>query len=362
MPTELEELVEFLHHGNTQIRQVACEHLVGHSKDAAIFKRPQLVPVQDLKLLVRDYPPIAKNALTILINISHDAEVLENLAADDAFLETLLKKITNPKEETANEIAMLLSNLAKADHLSRLIKLKRPLPPPSVSTSPYALDQLLDCFVKGADATLNKHANYDYLAYLLADLSKHKAGRDHFLSKRPYDGVVPISKLTVFTEHKSHVRRRGVASTLKNVAFEVDEHRLLLADETETVNGVPGVNILPYILLPLAGSEEYPDDEAANMLPDLQLLPPDKMRESDNEILVTHLETLLLLTTTREGREKLRQVQVYPLVRETHAHVQDEGVSEACDRLVQILMRDEVEEEESKVEEVDEDERLEEIF
>lgn len=41
-----------------------------------------------------DPQPIAKNALTILINISHDAEVLENLATDDAFLETLLKKIT----------------------------------------------------------------------------------------------------------------------------------------------------------------------------------------------------------------------------------------------------------------------------
>jgi hypothetical protein len=44
--------------------------------------------------LVGNGQPIAKNALTILINISHDAEVLDNLAADDAFLETLLKKIT----------------------------------------------------------------------------------------------------------------------------------------------------------------------------------------------------------------------------------------------------------------------------
>ncbi|KIW32219.1 uncharacterized protein PV07_03779 [Cladophialophora immunda] len=360
MPTELEELLEFLHHGNTQIRQLACDHLVGHSADPAIFKKPQLVPVKDLKLLVRDYPPIAKNALTILINISHDTEILENLAVDDDFVETLLKKITDPKEQTADEIAMLLSNLAKTDHMEKLISLKRALPAKIVSTSPYALDQLLDCFVKGADGSLNKHANFDYLAYFLADLSKHKVGRDYFLSKRDYDGVVPISKLTVFTEHKSHIRRRGVASTIKNVAFEVDKHPLLLADDTETVDGVPGVNILPYILLPLAGSEEFSEEESANMLPDLQLLPPDKARDSDNDILVTHLETLLLLTTTREGREKLRKVQVYPLIRETHMHVKDEGVREACDRLVQVLMRDE--EERPKVEEVDEDEKIEEIF
>ena len=100
------------------------------------------------------------------------------------------------------------------------------------------------------------------------------------------------------------------------------------------------------------------------MLPELQLLPPDKARETDNEILVTHLETLLLLTTTKEGRELMRRVQVYALVRECHAKVEDEEVRETCDRLVQVLMRDEIEDEklEARVEEIDEDEKVEEIF
>lgn len=58
-----------------------------------LFKRNQLEPVKDLKLLVKDYAPIAKNALTMLINISHDGEVLKALN-DDAFLEILLSRIT----------------------------------------------------------------------------------------------------------------------------------------------------------------------------------------------------------------------------------------------------------------------------
>jgi hypothetical protein len=37
---------------------------------------------------------IAQNALTILINLSQDDDVLGNLAEDDVFLETILKKIT----------------------------------------------------------------------------------------------------------------------------------------------------------------------------------------------------------------------------------------------------------------------------
>lgn len=132
----MSKLVEFLHHGNTQIRQIgknnfilqrsvfifinldiAAENLVGYSTSQPdIFKTGQLTPVKDLKLLVKDYPvwyclttpdleifdpniicfsqAIAKNALTILINISADAEILKTLAEDDAFLESLLLRVT----------------------------------------------------------------------------------------------------------------------------------------------------------------------------------------------------------------------------------------------------------------------------
>lgn len=74
------------------------------------------------------------------------------------------------------------------------------------------------------------------------------------------------------------------------------------------------------------------------MLDDLQLLPPDKARDTDTHILTTHLESLLLLTSTRAGREYMRKVQVYPIIRETHLHTEDDEVAEACDRLVQVLM------------------------
>ncbi|KAG2412639.1 hypothetical protein HFD88_010196 [Aspergillus terreus] len=333
MPTELEELVEFLHHGNTQIRQIACENLVGFSTaQPELFKRHQLLPVRDLKLLARDYTPIAKNALTMLINLSADEEVLANLAEDDAFVETLLIKLTNVKEPNADDVAMLLANMVKSDKMTRILNLKRRIPE-AVSTSANAIDQLMDCFVKGAEGGLNKHANYDYLSYIFADISKSEEGRAYFTTRQEYDGVVPVTKLTVFTEHKSDIRRRGVASTIKNVAFDVPFHPTLFSEDD--------ANLLPYILLPIMGPEEFDVEETMDMLPDLQMLPPDKKRDSDHNIIVTHLETLLLLTTTREGRDKMRAVKVYPIVRECHLHVDSEEVREACDRLVQVLMRDE---------------------
>ncbi|KAF2271781.1 DNA-binding protein-like protein HGH1 [Westerdykella ornata] len=348
MPTELEELVEFLHHGNTQIRQVAADHLVGYSQShSTLFKRNQLEPIKDLKLLVKDYAPIAKNALTILINTSgHDQEVLKALAEDDAFLEVLLSRITNPKEPNANEIAMLLANLAKHDSMQRIIELKRAAVPKPLSNSPYAIDQLLDCFVKGADGALNKHADFDYLSYFFADLAKFPQGRIYLTTPQPHDSlIIPLTKLQVFTSHASHIRRLGVSSCIKNSAFHIPAHPTLLSNLSPDPNlPLPphtGANLLPYLLLPLMGPEEYSDEDTEGMLDECQLLEPDKERERDVEIMKTHLETLLLLSTTREGREVLRRVKVYPIIRECHLQVEDEGVREACDRLVQVLMRKE---------------------
>ena len=62
----------------------------------------------------------------------------------------------------------------------------------------------------------------------------------------------------------------------------------------------------------------------------------------------THLETLLLLTSTRDGRQEMRSRGVYFVVRELHLGVEDEGVREGCERLVQVLMRDEEGEGEEK--------------
>lgn len=92
----------------------------------------------------------------------------------------------------------------------------------------------------------------------------------------------PLSKLVAFTEHKDTIRRGGVASTIKyvmpqsstvtmplnllidrNCSFEKQAHQALLSPETDLVIvppstiKAPGVDALPFILLPLAGPEEF---------------------------------------------------------------------------------------------------------
>ncbi|KAI1265840.1 hypothetical protein F5Y18DRAFT_29593 [Xylariaceae sp. FL1019] len=336
MDSELEQLVGLIIDRNPQVRVLATENLVPFSiSQPSIFKADNLKPIQNLKLLIKDDPQIAVHVITILVNLSADQEILENLAKDDKFLSEIFRQITVPTEPNANLLAMVLANLAKSDSLKSILSKKQPTPE-ELKSNESIINQLLDLFVKGAEGTYNKEADFDHLSYLFADLTKHAEFRHYFIQRQDYDGVIPITKLKVFTEHKSDVRRKGVASTIKNVAFDVPSHPLFMSEDD--------IDILPYILLPIVGNEEYDLEETMAMLPDLQLLPPDKVRDPDPNIIQTHVETLLLLCTTREARDRLREIKVYPLIRETHSRVNDEGVHDACERLVQILMRDEEDE------------------
>ena len=158
---------------------------------------------------------------------------------------------------------------------------------------------------------------------------------------------MPITKLLVFTEIESKARRTGVASTIKNSLFDVQSHEKFMFDES--------INLLPYLLLPLtSGNDEIPEDEMLDLPEELQFLPPDKNRESDHQILATHVESLLLLSTTKSVRQYLREHQVYTIIRELHKAVEDDVVQDPCERIVQVLMRDD--EPEQKVTELDDDE------
>lgn len=66
---------------------------------------------------------------------------------------------------------MLLANLAKSSSMERLIPLERRVVP-ALSPSTRAIAQLLELYNVGAIGKYNQNANFDYLAYVFADLAK----------------------------------------------------------------------------------------------------------------------------------------------------------------------------------------------
>lgn len=238
---------------------------------------------------------------------------------------------------------MLLANMVKHKDIAKKVVKKTQPSPIVLKSNELVLNQLLDVFVKGSSGDYNKNANFDYLAYVFADLAADEDVRQHLVCRQEYDGANPIAKIMVFTEHQSEIRRAGVASIIKNACFDTASHKSFVSEETDE----GGLNLLPYLLLPLAGPETYDEDEMLEMIPELQLLPPNKTREPNTNILQTHVETLTLLATTAPVRQLFRDLQVYPVIRELHRAVASEDVQEACDRLVQLLQRDEADAEEA---------------
>lgn len=343
MPSQLEELVSFLHSDQPAVRQIALDNLVGFSTgtNATVFKFDNYRAIKDLKCLTRDKSKvIVQQSLTILANLCDDV-FMRKLILDAEFLEYLTWKICDLANSSADLMCILLANLSKEEGITQVFDFVRrntsdiPLDT-QLFKSNRVIDCLMDCFVKGYDRKLNKFSNFDYLAYFFADISRFRKGREYFITIQNYDNVIPISKLLVFTEmYDSKTRREGVASTIKNSLFDSEKHEKLLKDEQ--------INLLPYILLPITngGDIEIDEEDLFKLPEELQFLPDNKKCEPIFEIICVHLESILLLCTTRSGREFMRAKSVYPLIRELDKRSNRDDISDLCHRIVNMLMRGE---------------------
>ncbi|KAL9594280.1 MAG: hypothetical protein Q9219_007120 [cf. Caloplaca sp. 3 TL-2023] len=338
------------HQMQSLILSIAVENLVPYSKtEPSIFKTDQLLPVKHLKLLgdpktLRETEsqfsqiyvpqPIAKNALTILINISIDPDILRALAEDDPFLETILGRITNPKEPTANLLSMLLANLAKSPSLSRLLTLSRPAIP-SLCPEGNALDQLLALFNAGVHGNYNPHATFEHLPYLFADLAKFPPISTHLT-------LPPSLPILTLLPHLSPPSlplplRLGTITTLRNALLA------LPSPHTTIPPLIP--HLLPSLLLPLIGPDPAFSDEETELLPpELQFLGPEHQREGDVRVLREVVEVVWLVLARGGGEKGVKEMVkgkgggAYAVLREFHLGVEDEGVREGVERCVGVLM------------------------
>ncbi|KAJ3922457.1 hypothetical protein F5877DRAFT_75236 [Lentinula edodes] len=399
MEGQLKELLSFLRDKNPQVRQIALDNLLPQTpKDAphreiffesrsSAFKKTDEPPViRDLKLLCRDQLAIAHDAFKALINLS-DSPLLVSTLSEPSFLNFL-----NPQSTLADLASMLLSNLtASASACSIVISMKvkivtsanvpngffavdsrsgscpAPVPyPQGEEREVLALPLLLDAFVQGANvedipdlAKRPRKGSLHFLASVFANLTSSSSGREFFATPRPsnplkpdVDVEYPLSKIISFTEHRDTIRRGGVASTIKNFAFNARAHRALLTPSTVLVTvpsesskvstiAAPGIDALPYLLLPLAGPEDFDFDVQEKLPEALQFLPPDKIREPDEAIRLILVEVLLLLCHTRWGRDHLRGTGVYEIVRAAHEAESVEKISSHIERLVQLIKGEE---------------------
>ncbi|KAF8738707.1 AICARFT/IMPCHase bienzyme, partial [Rhizoctonia solani] len=385
MESQLKELLGFLHDRNPQVRNIALENLLPQTPKEAPYRRifleqissgglaPAKEPesIRDLKLLCRDQAAIAHNAFRALVNLSDSALIVPFLG-EPKFLEFLVAYIINPGSLLADLATMVLSNMTvNPNVIQTLLSLKiqlenghpiasrsstAPVAPSTGSTQireESAILLLVDAFVDaatlpgGSKEERKRKGDLHFLASVFANITVAPAGRLALLTLHPGSSEFALAKLLSFTEHPDTIRRGGVASTLKNCAFHAPAHMAMLKSDDEMVTVPPsneegkGMNLLLFLLLPLAGPEEFDLEDMDKLPASIQFLPDTKKREPDRFIRLTHIETLLLLCTTRPAREFLRVNGVYEVVQKMHETEQDTSVMEHIERLVNLLKRDE---------------------
>ncbi|XP_062271864.1 protein HGH1 homolog [Scomber scombrus] len=332
--SEAAELLSFLT-PNTRpdVKGHATEYFLGLSgnRDGCRFLRTKPDILTALFALTSD-PSIAivKDCFHIIINLSADETLHQVLVTDVKVLPVLLKNLMDPDYLFSDQICTIVSNLTRFEKTCKTVF--------KVLEEGVGMAQLVEIFCTEG---YNKKAKLHYLGPLLSNLTQLPDARNYMLDK---DRCV-IQRLLPFTQYQaSAVRRGGVIGTLRNCCFDHAHHEWLLGD---------AVDILPFLLLPLAGPEELSEEENEGLPVDLQYLPEDKKREEDPDIRKMLLETLFLLTATKSGRQTLKDRNAYPILREFHLWEKDVHVGAACEKLVQVLIGDEPEQGMENLMEVD---------
>ncbi|KAF5281869.1 hypothetical protein FQR65_LT14513 [Abscondita terminalis] len=330
MEDVLKDLIKLIDDKNRpDLQIITLDNILGLSGTADGL---DLIAQQDLldklvSLLSSKHEAVKKAAALVLVNVSaaedkHDV-LLKNC---EGFIHDLIESILDANSEIADSSCMILSNITRSSkHLEKVVNAIGDLEP------------ILNVFTKTNHN--HKGQNLYYLGPVFSNLSQSPSVRKLLLDTNW------ISKLLAFTEFAdSLVKRGGVVGTIRNCCFDLDNHELLLSEE---------IDVLPKLLLPLAGNEEY-DDEDNDKLPcDLQYLPSDKQREFDPDIRRMLLESLTKLCTLRKNREFIRNQHVYVILRELHKWEKDKKALLACENLVDILIRTETEIGEDNLQDID---------
>nr|XP_004656370.1 protein HGH1 homolog [Jaculus jaculus] len=326
---ELEKLLPFLGPGaRADLQAAAVQHvlaLTGAGPGRKLLAGHAALLRALAELAAARAPAPARDAARALVNLAADPGLHEPLlAADPELLARLLGRALDPQCPWAEEAAAALANLSREPAPCAALMAALTTAEPGL----LGLERLVRALcMPGYNAGTPLH----YLGPLLSNLSQLAGARD-FLMDRDRCVVQRLLPLTQYSD--SSVRRGGVVGTLRNCCFEHRHHEWLLG---------PQVDILPFLLLPLAGPEEFSEEEMDRLPVDLQYLPSDKQREPDANIRKMLIEAIMLLTATAPGRQQVREQGAYLILRELHSWEPEPDVQVACEKLIQVLIGDEPE-------------------
>lgn len=341
--TSVEDLVGFLSHPRPELRKSASSLLINMTaSDQGMHQLLQLQKldvVQALCRVVSDMRPIAEDAIKALINLTAANPAAAERALKFDLLNRVMTQIEDDDWRLKDYSMMLLANVTTTPEGARaLMGYDGKTDDALLALRERKIRSLTSLFLEsepepeGVDADTGDAKwddEYQYVANILANISQLEQGRDFLLKHRSETTL--IAELVPQLRSPNVVRRRGIAAAMRNLCFDTDNH-FFLYDQLD----VP--TKMSYLL---AGPEPLDADDMAGMHPSLYRLGEKKRREQDKQVRLAAIDCLLLLCTTRNGRNDLRRKKVYPIVRNAHLVEPEEEVGDQIYKLVDFLIRDE---------------------
>ena len=350
---DVEELVAFLGSPRADVRAATVQHVLAVSgTDAGVV---MLFSAGEgarsaLELLVRmlgEAPAAAADAASALTNMSC------NERARDALVQS--ERAWKPLLEAVSELQRLAPGKAVPARAVACLKLLNNLTTTLAGSQRFITGRLgeqhagleLRLLVAAFLAGGRRHVELAPAALVMTNVSRLDAGRDVLVAKRGAE----LCRLLALPETPVETRL-ALAETARNCCL-IDEttHRKLLRGDA-----------VPRLLLPLLGPTGVREQEDYNELPPLlkaALVEQAReggapvRREPDARVRCAVVDTLVLLCSSRRGRDRLRDCKAYAVVKEYHAEESDEELIEKLFNLVDLLLGEE--EAVQVIEEEDED-------
>ncbi|CAL8115800.1 unnamed protein product [Orchesella dallaii] len=171
------------------------------------------------------------------------------------------------------------------------------------------------------------------MLHLLVNLSPRIEGFSKFMITANHGYFMHPVLLDVLTNPEtSCATTKAVWPFLKNLAM-TDAGREALLEQLSVYLGP--------ILYPIAGPEEIDEEDTKKLPPEVKYLPETKTRVKDEKVRECILHILFSLCRYRVGREKLRDFNVYQVLKHYHSWEEDPELQDKLESLVNILIRHE---------------------
>jgi hypothetical protein len=339
----LEDLVSFLSHARAELRKSSASMLAQlTASDQSTYQLLRLQKndvIQGLCRVVSDLRPIAEDAIKALINLTAaNADACERTLKFD-LLNRVMTQLEDDEWRLKNLSMMLVANITTTEAGARaLIGADAQTSHTIVAYREKKIRTLTTAFLEnepepdGVDPDTKEPRwddEFQYVAIILANICQLEEGRAFVLKMR--GGKALIHMLLPQLRSPNVVRRRGISALVKNLCFDTDSH-FFLYDQ---------LDIPSKVLYLLAGPEPLDADEKLGMHPDIYKLGDKKKREHDRTVRLACVDSLLLLCTSRNGRNNLRMKKVYPIIRNAHLEETDDEIGDQIYKLVDFLIRDE---------------------